>query len=291
MKAVDRVERNIHYHCLEYDHEQPGDIFLVACGVEQCDPGVTYGPDVRDCFHLHIVKSGAGVLRVRGMQFDIHAGQMFLLKHNEEVSYTADPDNPWSYCWVTFNGSEAKQLSLDIGFLENIYVRDLRKDPEEFYALITRMHQRPEFTYINDLFRRGVLLEFLSLAMEASEEGAEAVNRRYQKPVDEYIQKAIDFMNYNYATIQVGDVIQFIGFSRGYFSTAFRKKTGVSLQDYLTRIRMKRAKKLLRETDLRIQEVAVAVGYEDQLNFSRMFRRNEEISPSDYRKRFGNEPG
>ena len=57
MKAKDTVKRNVHYRCLEYDHDQEGDICLVACGMERCDPGINFGPEVRDCYHLHVVLS------------------------------------------------------------------------------------------------------------------------------------------------------------------------------------------------------------------------------------------
>ncbi|MBR2654242.1 MAG: AraC family ligand binding domain-containing protein, partial [Lachnospiraceae bacterium] len=84
MKAKDTVKRNVHYRCLEYDHDQEGDICLVACGMERCDPGINFGPEVRDCYHLHVVLSGTGVLLAGGKEFHPHFGQMFLLKDNEE---------------------------------------------------------------------------------------------------------------------------------------------------------------------------------------------------------------
>ena len=82
MKAKDTVKRNVHYRCLEYDHDQEGDICLVACGMERCDPGINFGPEVRDCYHLHVVLSGTGVLLAGGKEFHPHFGQMFLLKDN-----------------------------------------------------------------------------------------------------------------------------------------------------------------------------------------------------------------
>ena len=66
MKAVDTVRRNPFYHCLDYDQNQLGDLYLIACGQEACDPGVTYGPDLRIGWHLHIVRSGKGVLKAGG---------------------------------------------------------------------------------------------------------------------------------------------------------------------------------------------------------------------------------
>ena len=285
MKAKDTVIRNKHYRCLEYDHDQEGDIYLVACGMENCDPGVTYGPEMRDCYHLHVILSGGGVLKVRGMTFHPHSGQMFLLKHNEVVEYTADTKDPWQYCWVTFNGSESEKLIREIGFAQDVYCLDSAVEATEFYQLILRMHEKPEMNYINDLRRRGILLEFLALALEATETKDLKARRRNRRPTDEYIDKAIEFMDYNYASIQVSDVVNFIGFTRSYFSSEFKKRMGISPQDYLIQKRMKQAKKMLDETDLLIREIAEQCGYEDALTFSKAFHNVYGISPRGYRER------
>lgn len=283
MKAKDTAVRNKDYHCLEYDHDQMGDIFLVACGQEACDPGVTYGPDLRDCYHLHVVRSGCGVLKAKGKTFHPHAGQFFLLKHNEVVEYSADRKDPWSYCWVTFNGSEALQLAEEIGFTEDIYCLDSSVDPDEFFTLIRRMHEEPEMNMINDLRRRGILLEFLALALEATQTEAKKLERRNQKPIDDYIRKAEDFIRYNYATIQVTDVAEFVGFTRSYFCSSFKKKTGMAPQEYLIQTRIARAKTLLANPDLRIMDIAPQVGYEDPLHFSKAFHKCCGMSPKEYR--------
>ena len=70
MKRIDTVDRNIYYRCLEYDYEQLGELFLIACGMENCDPGAITGPDIREAYHLHVVRSGRGILRAGGrLQF------------------------------------------------------------------------------------------------------------------------------------------------------------------------------------------------------------------------------
>ena len=158
MKAIDTVKRNRHYRCLEYDHDQEGDICLVACGIERCDPGINFGPELRDCYHLHAVLSGTGTLKVNGQTFHPHVGQLFLLKDNEVVQYTSSVNDPWRYCWVTYNGTSAKQMSEDIGFSEGIYCLDSMIDIYSFYELVMKMHEKPQMNYINDLRRRGILL-------------------------------------------------------------------------------------------------------------------------------------
>lgn len=283
MKVQDTAKRNKYYHCLEYDHDQEGDICLIACGMEQCDPGVNYGPDLRDCYHLHIILSGTGTLYVGGQILHPRFGQMFLLKHNETAQYVADKTDPWNYCWVTYNGTEAKRLSEEIGFTDGIYCLNSSVEAKEFFELICRMHEKPEMNYINDLRRRGILLEFLALALEATETRSRKIERRCERPIDVYIRRAIDFIHYNYATINVSDIVEYIGFTRSYFTTIFKKKVGISPQEYLIQYRLKQGCRLLLSTESAIQDIALQIGYEDPLNFSRAFKNIYGISPTEYR--------
>lgn len=285
MKARDTVRRNKYYHCLEYDHEQEGELYLVACGMEHCDPGVTYGPDLRDCWHLHAVRSGTGTLRTGGQIFHPGAGQLFLLKDNEVAEYTADSHDPWNYCWVTFNGPKASRLLEEIGFSDGVYVLDSSAEPREFFELVQRMHETPEMNYVSDLRRRGILLEFIALAMQATETPEQRMERRADHSPQFYIQRGIDFIHYNYATITVTDIVEYIGFTRSYFSTMFKKQTGMSPQQYLIDYRIEQSCRLLRDTRLSMQEIACRVGYEDPLNYSRAFRRAKGISPTQYREK------
>lgn len=283
MRARDTVKRNRFYHCLEYDHDQSGELGLVACGMERCDGGVTYGPDLRDCWHLHAVSSGTGTLHAGGQTFHPGPNQLFLLKHAETVSYTADQNDPWNYCWMTYQGTLARQLSEQIGFTSGVYVLDSAVEAKAFFDLVSRMQEYPEMNRISDLRRRGILLEYLSLAMEATETPTQRMERRMEYDPQVYVQRAVDFIHYNYATITVGDVTDFIGFSRSYFSTLFRRCKGVSLQAYLLDYRMQQARRLLTDTGLSVQEIAQRVGYPDPLHFSRAFRRTAGVSPTEYR--------
>ncbi len=284
MKHRDTVKRNRFYHCLEYDHDQKGSLCLVASGMERCDPGVHYGPDLRDCWHLHAVSDGTGTLWVHGQEFHPHAGQLFLLKDNEVAEYTADRNDPWVYCWVTYNGSQAEQMTGELGFTEGVYVLDSSVEMRKFFDLVLRMHEKPEMNYVGDLYRQGVLLEFLSLTMEATQTPEQRMERRNEYSPEVYIRRSVDFIHYNYATINVTDIVEYVGYTRSYFSSQFRKYMGVSPQEYLMNYRMEQSCRLLRETGLPMQEVGKRVGYEDPLNFSRAFRRAKGVSPTDYRK-------
>lgn len=75
-----------------------------------------------------------------------------------------------------------------------------------------------------------------------------------------------------------------MGFNATYFSTLFKKETGQNFMDYLTELRISKAKELLCGEELSVQDVAEQVGYRDLKYFSRLFKKLTGVSPSDYKK-------
>ena len=98
-----------------------------------------------------------------------------------------------------------------------------------------------------------------------------------------YIQRAEKFIQQNYATIRVSDVIEYIGFTRSYFTSCFTRLVGISPQEYILKCKLESSCNLLTRTDLSIQNVAARVGYENQLTFSKIFKKYYGISPLNYR--------
>jgi two-component system response regulator YesN len=72
--------------------------------------------------------------------------------------------------------------------------------------------------------------------------------------------------------------------SPSYLSLLFAEKTGKNFIDYLTERRIKKAKELLKHTDLKIYEISNAVGYKDSFYFSNCFKKIAGVSPSEYRE-------
>ncbi|UFT98688.1 response regulator [Radiobacillus kanasensis] len=69
----------------------------------------------------------------------------------------------------------------------------------------------------------------------------------------------------------------------GYFSQWFKKETGINFSEYLTDLRIKKAKQLLLETELKVYEVAELVGYQSEKHFLKTFKKRTEKTPSEYR--------
>ncbi len=85
-------------------------------------------------------------------------------------------------------------------------------------------------------------------------------------------------------TVRLEDVSNAVGFNATYFSALFKKETGQNFMDYLTEMRINKAKELLCDDTLSVQDVVERVGYRDLKYFSRLFKKTTGVSPSDYKK-------
>lgn len=87
--------------------------------------------------------------------------------------------------------------------------------------------------------------------------------------------------------ITLEDVCSAAGFSVSYFSKLFKQETGEGFSRYLSRVRIDKAKELLRDTDLPVAAVCESVGYSDLKHFSGTFKKMTSLSPGQYRKLYG----
>ena len=85
----------------------------------------------------------------------------------------------------------------------------------------------------------------------------------------------------------LGDVARRVNVSAGYFSTLFKKGTGLNFLDYVARLRVEKTKHLLRNPKFRVSEVAFEVGFQSLSQFNRTFRRIVGSSPRAYRAALG----
>ncbi|MGQ9631345.1 MAG: helix-turn-helix domain-containing protein [bacterium] len=100
------------------------------------------------------------------------------------------------------------------------------------------------------------------------------------------LSEALNFIGDNYnKPIRLRDVAYRIRVSPFYFGHLIKRVMGCTFTDYITEIRIERAKELLGKTDMGLAEIALEVGYTDQSYFTKVFRKREGITPGAFRKR------
>ncbi|SEF78442.1 two-component system, response regulator YesN [Eubacterium ruminantium] len=115
------------------------------------------------------------------------------------------------------------------------------------------------------------------------------LTKKEENTVD-IIKNAQEYIAKNYSKdLILDDVSKELQISPYYFSKLFKKRTGSTFIEYLTNMRMEKAKELLRNTAKSMKEICLEVGYADANYFSRTFKKNVGVTPSEYKDGKGSE--
>ncbi len=111
-------------------------------------------------------------------------------------------------------------------------------------------------------------------------------NQMSDKRYVEIIDKAKEYIQGNYKNddMSLQTVASYVNVSSNHFSAIFRKETGDTFIDYLTTVRMDKAKDLLTCTSMKTSDVGFEVGYRDPHYFSYIFKKTQGMSPKEYRR-------
>lgn len=105
----------------------------------------------------------------------------------------------------------------------------------------------------------------------------------------EIIESSKTFIEENYNTdIALTDIAGYVYMSTSHFARTFKKAYGISPIQYLLAVRIKNAKVLLEETNLKVGDIATSVGFSAQQRFNEIFKKHEGVSPGDYRQNYRN---
>ena len=85
----------------------------------------------------------------------------------------------------------------------------------------------------------------------------------------------------------MGALVEYSGLAERSFKRRFQQATGMPPLEYVHSLRLEEAKHLLESADVSVEAVASEVGYEDPAFFGRLFRRTVNLTPAQYRRRFG----
>ena len=250
-------------------------------GYQKCDPEYQWGPGVRDHYCIHHILSGSGCYCTGTVSKHLEEGDTFILYPGVELRYQADADKPWEYAWAGFMGADAASLIRNTEFSrETPYILKGRIPTEKIRDGLERIYNAKGNTYEAAVAMTGEMYSLLAVFMHYAEheEKEKAIQLTYAEKAESYIET-----NYSYP-ITVEEIASYVGISRSHLFRSFQNYMNRSPKEYLTEYRIKQACRLLRETDLSVSAIAYSVGFENNLYFSKAFRKQKGESPSEYRK-------
>lgn len=258
------------------------DLNVYRCGFEECTPGYSWGPGVRDHYIIHIVSSGRGSYTVNGRTYDLEAGQGFLISPGQIVYYKADSISPWTYSWVGFHGIKAEQVLKRAGLTKDNPVFS-SSESDNLTSSLDDLIREARNAPGSDLMLTGMLYRFLACLVNRRENKIQAG----EKTIDStrYVSKAVEYIEKNFSgDLSVKSVADYLKIDRSYLSTLFSRHLGITPRDFIIKYRVDKACELLENPLLSVSDVARSVGYEDPFQFSKTFKSLKGRSPLYFRK-------
>ncbi|MBO5454118.1 MAG: helix-turn-helix transcriptional regulator [Clostridia bacterium] len=229
-------------------------------------------PFLHSNFYLHIAFKGDAVLKFDGKEFPLKSGDVFFTFPNQ--SFNIDADDNFTYLYISFNGQGVLPLlnSLNIN-KENC----VHKNFENILSFWMDAIRRVNTTNAN-ILTESVLMYTLSF-IDSTE------NVSVEEKKDKF-DSILEYVNHNYTSkdMSIKKVADIFFYSEKYLSSLFVKKTKLKFSQYLNNLRISYAVKLFNKGEKNISEVAYKCGYTDQFYFSKVFKKYNGKTPSEYIK-------
>lgn len=236
------------------------DLNPILAGWSFSDPGAQFQPEVINYTLLHYVASGHGKILTADGSYAVCAGQAFWIFPGDQVTHVADRDDPWVLRWVGFTGS----LSHDFSQLPRVFSPPKQTLP--YLKSLDHFDGDTAFELAADL-----LLLYTKL-----------VRRDKIKP--DYVQFVMDYVQSSYMhKLSVQTIADQLNLDRSYLARLFKKRTKQSIQGYILNVRLMEAKRYLMQGHS-VKEAASMCGFNDVANFSKLFTREDGLSPQLWKK-------
>jgi AraC-like DNA-binding protein len=235
---------------------------------------------------LVFVTGGKGTIIIEKKRYQVKAGMLFYICPDVLHSIETDIEESicflsvhFSYARVSFNDSKWA-IRGEAGILplrSALELKDYYHIDDIFKKLVASWNAKlPGYEFITK-----TLLQQLLIAIF---QNIRKQNQNYS--ISLKVEKIIKYMHQNINNrVTLTELSELVQLSSAYLSRAFKETTGYSVIEFFNKIKIDKAKELIIEGNKRVKEVAQALGFTDEFYFSRIFKRIEGISPSEYYSR------
>jgi AraC-like DNA-binding protein len=261
---------------------------LISIGRTKAPPGHQHEHGPEDRFVLHYLHRGQFWHSMAGKTHRLGKGQVCLMDLREPVRYGNDRSKPAHVWWLCFNHKDMSNLYAELAADHNpvFAVLDARRFQARFLELLRVTHRKPVgFEAKASGLIALLLAELFASREEEGELDIDLVHLHRGKnlvsiPVRDSIRYIARFYD---APLDLKRLHSVSGLSMYHFSRLFRRETGMSPMQYLSRYRIEKARRVLATSKHPISQVATMVGVSNQFKFSRLFHKIAGMTPSQYR--------
>lgn len=240
-------------------------------------------PEGRNDYQLLYIASGKGHFYFKGSAQEtvVTKGNMILFRPGEPQVYFYYPKDKTEVYWVHFTGWKVEEYleRYELPKNENVIYTGVSPDYPWIYNQIIRelQLQRENYEDMISLFMHHIFITINRYIKESRHTKSNTINE---------IERAVHYFNENFnRPISIKEYANEHLISINWFIHSFKSIMKVPPLQYILSLRMSAAKGYLEKSNKNISEIASAVGYDNPLYFSRLFKKYSGFSPSEYKKR------
>ncbi|NRP36860.1 Arabinose operon regulatory protein [Marinobacterium sp. xm-d-579] len=239
---------------------------------------------IHDDYLMIYCIQGEGVVSASGHSSSVKMGDVLIVPSGLSHRYTSSLASPWTIYWVHFEGALVKKFCSNTQVERSpggFYLKNIGSHPQltgSFDALLSCRYSAHDLTV--HIFSASLLRQILShVAFLKPPEQL----RRQRESLDLDSLHTL-MQTHLHEQIDLDTLAASVNLSKYHFVKRYRAITGTTPINRFIQLKIERACYLLDTTAMEIKEIAFEVGYEDAYYFSRIFRKQIGISPSQYRK-------
>ena len=228
-------------------------------------------PTRRSNYYAYLIFKGTPTLQIEGIQHELSPGSLFFTRPFQPFKVTTAA--PFSILYISFNGQGAEELLTHVGVVNDNCVFHYSKELTSFWMNAVRRVNEKNATLLTEC----VLLYTLSFIN---------CDNRTTTATSDRFNEALDYINTNYADVgmSVVRVADMFFYNEKYFSALFIKRTAMKFTEYVNRLRVQHAIKLIKSNRTAISNIALESGFNDPAYFSKVFKRIITLTPQEYIK-------
>ncbi len=254
-------------------------------------------PNRHEYYEMVYIKRGNAVFEISGYPAEIGPNDIIIIKPNQFHKFTVKSEAGCEFIVLNFKfvnkfDMQFSGVSLEF-FLDFVsgkesgaFIRLKVSQKNEIINLLNRILKEKENPDIgSELLNYLLVMELFVLISRALKMEWENSIKNKSSKLKELIQVAVSYIDNNYERdISLKDISQYVFLSTSYFTRAFKEEMGISPINYLLKTRIERAKELLKDSTLKISDIALNVGFSNQQRFNDIFKKNVKMTPLSYRK-------
>jgi len=259
-----------------------------------------------DFLEIAYVVSGTGIHTIGQNEYKVSKGDLFIINHDIPHEFRSFEDmsmprlhvyncvfKPEFLDYRLVNTKDFRLIMESFLFRSLIskegltsqelnFVKSSDNNIEDIYEKMFREYTLKETGYIEVL--RAYVIELIVTIFRIYSKST-SIDEPLEAKRREMIDKVINFMKNNYTKdLKLEDISTIAFLSPGYFSRLFKECTSMTISEYLQNLRIEEACSILKNTDLKVIDVAQEVGYKDLKFFNQLFKKITGKTPGQYRK-------